>query len=1638
MTAIQLDWNSIRPLNGGRDKGFEEICAQLARAECSAGSTFVRKGTPDAGVECYSILGDGSEWAWQSKYFDSIDDSQWSQIDESISRALEKHPRLVRYHVCVPWDLPDGRIKGRKSAKDRWDEHVVKWSQWAADRGMTVQFVYWGSHEMLERLTDPKHAGRVQFWFGVRSFDGAWFSKRLDEAIRTVGPRYTPEINVDLPIAGEFEAFGRSENFFNGIKSLAISIRKNFRTFISNKVSGILGQEIQSHLTTLESHIRATLEGLAGIEPSPMGDLPFAIIAQHIAAADAINSTLEELLQDLSNSFENDSAKETPEDSTLKSTRRENHYKSMLFSLYNLSADLKDAKETLDRAEKVATSKIMLIRGDAGTGKTHLLCDVGSRRLKDGKPTIILLGQRFIGTDSPWVQALQQIDLANLSTEEFVGAIEASAQAANSRALLFIDAINEGAGRLVWPNHLSAFLAPLERSQWIGTVISVRSSYQESVVPDDISKKALVVTHQGFFDNEYDATRTFFLHYGLELPSTPLLAPEFRNPLFLKTLCVGLNAKGERRLPRGFHGISAVFDLYLSTINARLAGALGFDQRFPLVRRALEAFALSLVDAKTNWLSLEVAARTVNSILPDREYERSLYRGLVVEGLLVEDISQTRGTDRIEIVFIGYERFSDHLIASALLDKHLDNADPAAAFSADGALPFLNNNAQYVASGLLEALLIQVAEHTGQELITINPELRNRPGIRDAFLQSIIWRDYSAFSAEAHKIMDWLVHSEHGRDETFATLITIATLPDHPFNANYLGAQLRGYSMADRDACWSIYLHKAWNTHGPVDRLVDWASMVQTNGEFDDRTLDLCATTLAWMLSTSNRYLRDRATKALLALLSGHVSGVQRLVESFADVDDPYIVERVLAVAYGVATASNNQEELGELASSVFSLFFADTPPAHVLSRDYARGVIEKAIFVGIKVEFDITRIRPPYQSQWPAIPSDHEIKPFLEDWSRGSHDGGGLEWSRNIISSSVMNGDFARYVIGTNSSTDSRHWLSLKLSDPPWQRVESPEDLQAKLMSEFSSAESQSLEDYTAACRAFQKALGDSFDNWLIQEGYKDTLSSQNLDNLFGDFQKDLPSDLIAAEANRTHQFEKLKSALTPNHLESFVQIQETIDDGDSRRKAPRFDLRQMQRYILHRVFELGWTVARFGYFDRFDVRSNGREAAKAERIGKKYQWIAYHEILALISDHFQYMYEGEIPQAFEGPWQGYFRDIDPTCTLSETVGGTSWGPHTSSWWSSSGFVSWGFPTDPAAWTANLDDFPDLRSLLVAENPDDQFKWINAHCSFSWQQSVDADKDRYDVERRELYVSCVGFFLRKDDVQAFMKWAATTEFDGWRLHDVATNSQVFLGEYGWAPAFRFYSDGSCDDPFEDCPVSIKNAAVEYQKESKGFDCSVNEGYKLNLPSQDLLINMGLSWTGRAADFADYEGRLTAFDPTALSAGPSSLLLREDALRTYLDKQGLELCWMVNGEKRVLAPGLGRGLYNPPLSISGVLGLGKESPYGFLKFSLEQHRGDSDGPPSITIKHVGGGVDLGPNSEGMDWGLSEVVVRSKVGSSRTKKRKSTKPKSAEKAMKTKVAKKNHQKGRKHKAQKSGKKNAAKKKAAKKPARKKQQ
>lgn len=1506
---INVDWKTIRPLNGTQAEGFEELCVQIARIECPPNSKFIRKGTPDGGVECYCTLGDGSEWGWQTKYFDVIGDTQWAQIEKSVKTAIEKHPRLVRYYVCIPLNLPDARINGRKSAQKRWDEHVSKWSDLATKQNITIEFIYWGSSELIDRISTPAFSSKFHFWFDCSAFDNTWFAARLDEAINAAGARYTPEIHVDIPIAKEFDIFGRDPKSFDIIKSHTRDIRKAWNFFINESKS--CDSSIDPLRSRLSSQVELILAGLREIKPQPIGEIPLQKEIDQISSAKSVADDLFNLIFEKEQNFRL-KAKEITKNS-MTGPQEVNPFSNSRYSLKLLSSALRDALKDLIHFDSVAGRSLVILSGKAGTGKTHLLCDVSRQRIARHQPTIILMGQRFVSHDAPWTQASQQLDLPGLSTEEFIGALESAAQIANCRALLIIDAINEGAGRQIWPSHLAAFISRFQKSPWIGIVISVRSSYETVLIPDELRSQSTFLLHEGFSEHEYDAMQVFFNYYNIELPSTPLLVPEFRNPLFLITLCRGLHQNGEHRLPRGFHGITNVFTRYLKAINNNLSSSLGFNPHDFLVQDALKLLAGEMFKTDEHWLPRRKGESLINSLLPGRDYEQSLYRSLVVEGVITEEIIKQDGTIDDEVIIISYDRFSDHLIASMLLDTHLNPEDPAGAFAEGGALSFLCQQDRSVSPGLLEALCIQIPERINKELITLAPKIIPAQwSIGDAFRQSIIWRETTAFSGETLTSINAIEKNDHRREDTFDALITVASIPNHPLNAIFLNQHLRKYSMPDRDSVWSIYLHDAWESQSSVDRFIDWCSTVKRNSQVDDETVKLCSITMAWMLTTSNRFLRDRTTKALVHLLTGRLKEVISLIDFFAGVDDPYVAERIYAVAYGTAMRSNDANEVGKLADCVFNrIFGSGKPPAHILLRDYSRGVVERALYLGASLNIDSSLIRPPYNSSWPKIPSEEEIQPLLPDWTKGTSDDRDELWARDCISNSVMSDDFSRYVIGTNSSMQSRHWLSVRLNNPPWQ---SPDERLASLVSSFSETESSAWADFNSINQKVNERRRTREYELLLKTFAQEESGEEE------EITEEKDAELIRLEEERETAMSSLKTALSSEHIPIFESV---ITDQNSKIDIPRFDLNQIQRYILWRVFNLGWTTERFGNFDRFTIGYHGRAANKAERIGKKYQWIAYHEIMALISDHFQYYDEsgGNLnDRVYSGPWQISCRDIDPSCTLSSTVGGTSWDGHSPGWWAPERYDNWDDPMVSQEWINRTDDLPNVENLLNFSRENDGSRWLNLHGYFYWRQPQSIDYESNEKERREIWYIIHSYLIRTEDVERFQKWAKDMDFSGRWMPESPEYFDLYQGEYGWSPAAQYFHQQYCHDydttdewlqPSNNCPVKIKPISIRYSSGTGGFDCSVDESISLNLPIFSIVNEMDLKWSSNAADYLNNNGDLTFVDPAAIEEGPISHLVREDLFREYLKTKNLSICWTVLGEKQVVGTGV-------PLYITGA------------------------------------------------------------------------------------------------------------------------
>ena len=157
-----------------------------------------------------------------------------------------------------------------------------------------------------------------------------------------------------------------------------------------------------------EASIGGAIEEIAAagneIEVQPSGMLPFGDVAEKMAAvATAVDGVVQHLL-----------------------TRQEEHrvISQHRYQFETFAGKLRKVRDELIEAQRWGGATVMIVRGQAGTGKTHLLCDVAHRRLGQGRPTVLLMGQSFTSDATPWSQAADLLDAGDSSAEEIVGAIE--------------------------------------------------------------------------------------------------------------------------------------------------------------------------------------------------------------------------------------------------------------------------------------------------------------------------------------------------------------------------------------------------------------------------------------------------------------------------------------------------------------------------------------------------------------------------------------------------------------------------------------------------------------------------------------------------------------------------------------------------------------------------------------------------------------------------------------------------------------------------------------------------------------------------------------------------------------------------------------------------------------------------------------------------------------------------------------------------------------------------------------------------------------------------------------------------------------------------------------------------------------
>ncbi len=1364
---MRIDWHCIRPINGEQQKGFEEFVCQLARKEDIPNKNqFIRKGTPDAGVECFWILNDGTEWVWQAKYFtSSFGDSQWSQVDNSIKTIIEKHKRVTRIYIAIPVDPPDSREDGKVSMLEKWKIHIIKWSKWASDAKLKIEFIPWWNSDLIARLQKPENSGFILFWFDKESFTDEWFNQQIENSTLNLGNRYTPTLNFKLDIIKLFDGIAQDEKFIkqyhDKLDELLIKIKK-IRYNIKDDFLSDRENKLEECCQFLENQY-------------------YILITSNEVKYD-FNLTKKKLVEIIDIFSEMKNRMEVIKDP--KSSDND----LLEYSLFFISHAFYYINEFIvfiDSASiKLYNTPFLLLDGEAGMGKSHLLADIANIRTKENKFSLLLLGQHFNNNDDPWSQILKMLHL-RCNPDELLEALNSKAHTIGSRLIIFIDAINEGSGKTFWPDYLNGFIHRFSKYERLGLVLSTRSSYIKLFKShiELLKDKIIRYTHDGFKNVEYEASKLFFESYGIESPNVPLLHPEFQRPLFLKLFCEGIKKSNLTKIPNGFQGITKIFDFYIQSINNRLSDPKNFNytNSLNLVDIVIKILVKYKIENKLNYLPIEKAINLIIKVQREYNINGNLIDNLIDEGILSKDL-YWNGKDYEEGIYIAYERLEDHLSAIAFLDN-IPRENIEEEFKEKGHLfNFIKDDlsiSRY--KGIVESLSIQLPEKYGIELFELIDNSKENYQIAEAFVTSLLWRkNEPKLRKEVLNYINKTVLAFSGTSDYFwDTIIALSTNPNNYFNARKTHEILNKFSLADRDGWWTQTIHNWYNDNTSLKRLIDWAFSNSDKSHISDDSIELAAIMLSWFLVSTNRKLRDYATKALICLLEEKIHIVIRLLKLFEGINDPYIYERIYAVAYGCAMRTNRKGYLKELSNYIYkTIFNQEKVYPHVLLRDYARGVIEYSLFLGVELEIDTTKIRPPYRSDFPPIPSDEEIKKYEVDFeSKNFKD---HLWGRSFIIHSMEveytrdgkgagYGDFGRYIFQSNF----RFWDELKPVD---------------------------------------------FKNIAIK-----------------------------------------------------------------------------------RIFDMGYNDEKHGKFDlNLSRNRTDRHYFTSERIGKKYQWIAMHELLAITADK----YKMKAPWAagddieridFEGPWEPFIRDIDPTTVNRKNRDSIiDIQPDIS-------YDNWDIENNE--WLKIISDLPDPLKLINHES----LEWIMLDGYMEHIEQKKLGEEQYSIPQKQFWYRIKSFFVKEQDFDAIITWLSDKNLMSMLPHS-SDRYELFNREYYWSPGYAFiekdYYGGDqvkyiYDQENQRNVGEVIITMDSYLWEAQ-YDFSKDGAIRLRKPCSILVNELKLNYQTNESYMYSNTGELICFDSSEGKTDHSCLYIKKRALYEFLLNKKHTIIWIVLGEKNII------------------------------------------------------------------------------------------------------------------------------------------
>lgn len=662
-----------------------------------------------------------------------------------------------------------------------------------------------------------------------------------------------------------------------------------------------------------------------------------------------------------------------------------------------------------------------IVQAKAGIGKTHFSINLERVLSKENFKTIILKGSSFSGENNLEVAFKKILELPDTITfENALVKINSFSEKLNTKMIIIIDGINETTNLLqgfsnVWVENLEALCNRIHQYNNLVLVITCRETYLKKINLNNGFDQNIYKL-EGFEDDvkRLVAIENYFEEYNITCNEVRRDNPNldfFELPLILGVFCEMTNPEKlePKTIQLGQYTYEEILQLFVDKQSEKVASLLDRPSKTPILNaidRSSGKFKTEL-DASLDFD--EFLSVTDNKSIDDIFESKSIGIKLLDEELLfLKEYLPGHSEERVLHVF---QNIGGYLIAKNILNEFPKAKDLV---DSDYYKTYLNyyyeengNKTHQLVTDILKFLVIGYSRKK-EDLLNYTKDQIVADYTWEFLFQNPEFEEKEEIARKLKPFLKNIVGWQGLLDRSMRNFVN----PKSSFNMFFISHQFKELPQFQFDMIWTKFVFDRWITW---DEFFD--NFFEDNDKIEENKEEIILLKLElviWLLETTSRNFRDKATLVLFDYATQNPQFIFKKVIEYSTVSRPYIYERLTAICYGVCLRNQNDNGFinrlfKEQINAIYNLQFGNEPTApsfNYIAIDSLKHIVDLAIYKGIfTLEVQELKLLKSYNfnpiEQWQAATEDHVnyVTSIVNSW-------------HNSAESDPLRGDFVHYTI--------------------------------------------------------------------------------------------------------------------------------------------------------------------------------------------------------------------------------------------------------------------------------------------------------------------------------------------------------------------------------------------------------------------------------------------------------------------------------------------------------------------------------------------------------------------------------------------------------------------------------------------------